>query len=600
MIPQKYRFIYLLYLVFPVTTSYATPNATESQKNAKQNPSILWLQEDLDQHLKKKFLKSKLIQKLLNLVFIRPSTSNQQSQPPPFSTYEGRRIGSIQLHRKGIFGKKATPWSQVIDIITPKTRSWVIKQQLHFKKGDKITTQQLIDSQHRLNRLPFLSKSKLTVHEDPENSDKVNVHITTQDRFPIIPSVDMSEMQLSISHNNLVGWGHKLKGQISYNHGLGYGCTYQATDITYSGITGELQYIHGEKKGIVGLKAFKQFNNQNKYAGQVVISHVKREKERYLDGYKDPQLTPWSYWDQNVWLGRAFKLRQNEHQAKIFLIGSVARKRFTKRPPVMPSGQHRNAFFHHSRLFLMGSIGFSLQGHHKDQWTYNIGPKEHTLYGSKIILTGGYQLGEFVDRPYLRVDITQGRHIRHIGHLYSAINVGGFLHHQSVEQGIVKLHLGYFTPLLTLGKQHFRHFINVKYLAGFNMFTGELISTNAHKVASNFRDPFMGGTKRLQLESETVVFTPKRLFGCQTAAIGFFEAVQLKDDQNRVRQSVLCKAFGFGLILAPPRFIFDALQFKLGYHPLVDDIGWEIGGRVACALDDCYAKEPNTIPFVEY
>ena len=599
MLHRKRCIIYLLFLFLPTVASHGASDTTES-KNIKQYLHILWLQEDLDEYLRKKCHKNKLLQKLISLIFIEPHILRQPKQQPLFLIYEGKKIGNIQLSRRGIFDPKKNLWTRAISIVIPKTRHWVIKEQLHFKKDDRLSAQKLTNSQHRLDKLPFLSKSNFTIHKNSNYKDTVNVHVTTQDQFPITPSIDMAEMKLFITHNNLMGWGHKLEGQFSYNHRLEHGYTYQATNIKRSGITSKLQYFDGQKKGIVGLKIFRAFNEKNKYAGQIDVSYVRKEKERFLDGFTNLQVTPWSYYDQKFWLGRTFELPQNDHQAKIFLIGSATCKYFEKRPRVMASGQFRNAFFHHNRLFLTGTIGFRLLKRYKNQPIGTLGTVEYIPCGNKIMLTGGYQRGEFVDRPYLRIDITQGRHINRIGHLYSNINIGGFSHKQSIEQGIINLHLGYNTPLLTLGKKSFRQLIKLKYLAGFNMFTGELISTNEYKVAADFKDPFVGGTKRIQLTSETTIFTSKRLLGCKTAALGFVEAVQLQDDQNRVRQSVLCKALGIGLMLAPPRFIFDALQVKLRYYPIVDDIGWEVGGRVACEFGDFCVGGPSTIPFVEH
>ncbi len=315
---------------------------------------------------------------------------------------------------------------------------------------------------------------------------------------------------------------------------------------------------------------------------------------RVLAGSVTPQATLSSYYRQRIWLGKAFAIHPDKERqyGRVFVMGKVAHQHFNKRPAVAKSS---NRAFHHGWLGL-ASLGFSTKRHYEAQWVRGMGSTEHIPYGSKVNLTGGYQLGEFVGRPYLRLDIAQGGGIGPLGHLYGGMNLGGFLHKKAVEQGVVKFHLSYFTPLLGVGNQWLRHFVTLDYLAGHNMFTGELIGSSAEgKVA--LQDPFPGGTQRWQLGLESVLFTPLRLAGCQVAALGFVEAVRLQDGQGKVQQRSFCRVLGVGIRCTHPRFAFGALQAKVGYHPITRAVGLSVSGLLAWQPGAFCMEEPDVILF---
>lgn len=273
----------------------------------------------------------------------------------------------------------------------------------------------------------------------------------------------------------------------------------------------------------------------------------------------------------------------------------MARQHFIQRPGVT---KNTNRYFHHY-VFGAGSLGFSNKKNYEDQLVYGVGSVEHIPYGNKVNIIGGYQFGEFINRPYLHLDIAQGGRIQQLGHLYGAVHIGGFWHERVVEQGILQFQLGYFTPLLSIGHQQIRQFIRLNYLAGHNMFTRELISTNINKASTRFRDPFQGGTQRLHLGLETVLLTPMHFAGCRLAALGLADAVWLQDAQGKVQQSSFCKALGMGFRCAHPRFSFGTLQVKVGYSPLTQNMNFTIN-VIAGSSNGLDMDEPGVIPFREY
>jgi hypothetical protein len=595
---RKSWIVLLLYFTFQVTSLSAKQRLTAHEEvcNDTANNALLST-EDLVQLFGKKLPKSKFTQWLLNLLVTHPQALQDKLTIASYLPYDGHTIGLIQLDKQGALRADTVAWKHLASMILPTTKDWVILAQLSFVPGDIIVPQKLMASQERLNKLLHIKKVTFTVKEREDSSHTVDVYITIKDRFPITPGLDADKPGVSITHNNLFGWGHLLQNKFLYDQGLGYSITYSVPNTKRSGGIGRLQYLHTQKKSIKKLLIRKTFTDQTNYAGKIEATKTRKVEWRILDGNASPQTTTFSFYYQCVWLGTAFNIYPSDdrHEGRLFLTGKLTHQHYFQRPEVTKSA---NRYFHH-RVFGAGSLGFANKRHYKDQLVYGVGSVEIIPYGRKVNITGGYQFGEFVNRPYLRLDIAQGRRTRQLGHLYSAASIGGYWYKKAVEQGILQLQLGYFTPLLGMGNQWIRQFIRLNYLAGYNMFTGELISTNINKVSASFRDPFVGGTQRFHLGFETVLLMPMHFAGCQVAALGFVDAVRLQDAQGKVQQNSFCKALGIGFRCAHPRFSFGTLQAKVGYSPLTQNMNFTIN-MTASPSDDLDIGEPGVILFQEY
>ncbi len=537
-----------------------------------------------------------LIQKLLDWTLRRPvALPYGGAAATPFVLHEGKVIGNIYLHKRPVFGVTEVRWQRLLNKVMPVTQDWVIHDQLHFAVGDRVVGQQLLRSEQRLAQLPFIGEAQIEVEECLQDDGAVDVRVTTQDQLPLAFTLDALEGELAVAYNNLLGWGHMLQNRFFFfQPGLGYGFTYRAPDIRRSGITGELAYLNRPRKKHYGGRVFSPFDDEDGYAGELALGYTDREKRFLLDGDSVARPTRWALYAWDGWLGRAFRPALGAGQ--VVVTGWLMQKHFAQRPVV---AQGVNRCFH-NYLLGGGGLGFVSKGVYEDEMVYGVGLTEYIPYGSKVNLMGGYELGQFVHRPYLRLDLAWGRAMAAAGHWYGAMNVGGFWHESRVEQGIVKLQLSYFTPLLGVGQQWIRQFVDLHYLAGFNMFTGEQISTNTARVSSSFADPFPRGTRRLRLCLETVVFTPWRWAGAPLAALGFVELVRLQDALDRVHQGGFCKALGLGLKVGSVHDSFGTLQLRVAYHPLVQQVGFGISNAEVGSFDDLEIGRPGLIPFRQY
>jgi hypothetical protein len=534
---------------------------------------------------------------LLNILFISSITHASPGSEISWHVHQGKVIGKIHLQQLGLFepkiedaGIKKT-WKKVGGFLFPPTKSWVIRHQLDFQAGDRIDGSQFTNSLQSLKTGLYLKQAQLSII--PLADDTVDVVVVTQDNFPIQANLDPENKLLKIQHNNVAGLGHTWINYFSYDQRFGYGFTYQIPIPLGSALTGKLSYLNTRKKQLKNIAVFQKFTHQAGYAGSAEVGYKGLLEPRFLEGKDSLTMTHYSFHAQNIWLGKSWQPHNSSKDGLFYTTARIYHQAFVKRPPI---NQEFNKVFH-NQTFMLGSLGFAHQHTHKANFVYDVGRAENIPDGFKYNLIGGYQVGEFWNRPYAGLDIAQAKLIPHLGYIASGISLGGFLHNQTIEQAAIKLSANYFSPILHTQQYAIRQFISLNCLAGFNRFAGERISTYTKRVPKEWADPFPPGTKRLHLHLENVWWPLRLIAGCRIAILGYLNAVVLYDVRQISQQSSFCESLGIGLRVGHERFAFGTLQINLGYKPILQTMEFSISAPIKLSSDDLTMGAPGTIEY---
>ncbi|MCG8339749.1 MAG: hypothetical protein MI674_00520 [Cytophagales bacterium] len=531
--------------------------------------------------LKDKFYKAEFTKKLFDLIFVNPEedTVFKTKDDSSFWNFKDKIIGNIQLKKLAIFGPTLEDTTQVpkTDIerfanrVIPKTRDHIIFNNLLFSKGDSVVPEQLRDSERIIRRLPYILDAQIKLQER-DSSDTVDVLVLTQDIFPITIGLSFSGMDhvsFLVNHLNLFGIGHELDNQFLYTPNqkqkLGYDVVYSVPNIRGTFITSELQYRTTYNEKIKCLHVFRRFITPDiNYAGGIQFANQRILKET-LSRDNTTLSIPYKLNYQKFWLGRAFKIEPEKEndRFRFILTGRVANKNFTEHP-VLTADTNRS---YHSYTFLLGSMGFSNRKYYKDRFVYGFGKTEDISCGEKLNIIYGYQFGEFISRPYLRFDLSKGGYLTKLGYLYSGIKLGGFLHDNTIEQGVINISINYFTELLSVRRQLMRHFAKVDYLVGFNMFEEELLDIHGERGLRGLGKSPLRGTQRLKLSLETVLFSPRAFFGFKVASFGFVDAVMVNDISPSDFKEGFYPGIGLGVRIRNEHLSFKTFQISLAYYP---------------------------------
>ncbi|NJK86665.1 MAG: hypothetical protein HC906_12540 [Bacteroidales bacterium] len=211
----------------------------------------------------------------------------------------------------------------------------------------------------------------------------------------------------------------------------------------------------------------------------------------------------------NTWLGKAFLLTKNGYPGKrtiIMLAGRYYTIRFNDRPLLVNQDFIQPL---HNRSLMLFSMGYSRQGFTKGSLIYSFGRTEDIPTGRMLQLIGGYEYGEFENRPYAGVSLSNGFFLKENGsYLYNRVSVGSYFDNKRTEQGTIDISSRFFTRLYGSARYKFRYFFNVNYTYGLNRFRDEYLSIENREGISGLESDLLKGTQKLTLNVEAVSFSP--------------------------------------------------------------------------------------------
>ena len=156
------------------------------------------------------------VRSLLLLLLLIPTVSSAQSRVPV--------IGTIDVVRHEVFESGGGAPYRLANRIHVRTRERIVRNDLLFESGDPVDDELIEQTERNLRTLPFLRDARIeTTEVDTDGDgqpDRVDVRVTTWDRWTLSPRVDFRQVQdrtlweLGASERNLAGFGKS----VTYSH----------------------------------------------------------------------------------------------------------------------------------------------------------------------------------------------------------------------------------------------------------------------------------------------------------------------------------------------------------------------------------------------
>lgn len=550
--------------------------------------------EKFYQKLQTFFYKTKLSRKLFDLIVV-PSSDNPG--PPPresekkqpaerFQSFQGKIIGDIHIRKLPVFGPSVTDTSTLPQNWFEKTgnqlhfptRTWVIRKNMLFEKGDSLQPVQLSDNERVLRQLPFIRDARVYLQprlEDPE-SDTVDVLVLTQDYFPYDAGGSFGgfdDLSLRIGNSNLAGLGHHFSNELMYNGNLtpqlGYRGVYTVPNLAGMFINTRLEFIRTALHQQEGLQLQRNFFTPDvKWAGGLHLNQSRaRRGVLFLDASQDTLL--WlKYIRSNAWLARAFSLNKQaatstSSRTRLIIAARFSHTNYSERPPTTAREQH---FFHHRRLFI-GSIGINSRRYFRDHYIFGFGRTEDVPIGYQFNLRAGHENSEFYQRPYVGLQLQGSRYFRWFGYLRAEIDAESYFKNEGgAEQRVLHVNTAYFSPLLSWGDFRLRHLISFNYTYGDRRFAHEFLTIGYDHIRG-FSTYAERGTQRFSFRLETISFTPFRILDFQLAAFGFADLAFLNRDPFFSLKGQSFQGYGLGLRVRNDHLTFNTFQIRAIVYP---------------------------------
>lgn len=540
-----------------------------------------------------------------------------QNSDKNYEPYEGKRIRNIDVKVLDVFGYSMNnPESRPRgflekggNLIHLKSPRWLIRNRLLFRKGDRINSLKVSESERLLRDNSYIYDAKIMVL-DTFSEDSVDVQVIVQDVWSIsvAAGIDFNRGRYDVGMRdvNFLGLGQTLDARLRYDPSAitpyNYSGAYTIQNISRSFITGRLFYINE----LGSLRYGAQFNREFispaiKWAGGANLSSNQADYE-FRNG-KDSLINrqPINLLQGDYWLGYGINISgpNSEYKgSRIIMTGRFINNRYYERP-VLPDSMG-SVFVNNN--FYLGSIGVIRTRYYKDSYIFRFGRTEDIPEGDLFSITAGINERFFDQRPYLGFNMAFSRYTNW-GYLYSRLSAGSFYQSSNWKEGVGLAHLLYFSPLINLNKWKWRHFVGFRYTRGINPLPGSYVYLNQEQGVRGFKSLLLRGTAKVVVNYEMNLFPPLNLLGLRMAMVAFADLAWIGNRQKVVDKRNFFPGYGLGIRFRNDHLIFSTIQVLLGFYPNSSQVGEKEvlffeRSRFYYNFYDLQFSRPSQIPFL--
>ncbi len=495
---------------------------------------------------------------------------------------EGKIIKNIYINNIDVSGPsindgenwKPDIFGKIGNALHLKTKTWVIRNILLFKEGDKLDPQSVEDSERLLRESGYFYDASIKA-ENSDEPGKVDIRVSTKDKWTLDPQISYSPKNrngyLGIKDKNFLGIGHSASFTVTHDEdsyiGWGGKFDYTINNIKGSFVNASVNLASNNKSNLfqIGLnRSF--FTTQTKWAGGLDFTWEHNDLQS-IDGGSTITLIPYSYDSQDFWAGRSFSLPiisgPASKSSSLILSGRYFRKHFRIRPLVTADS---NKIFENHRLYLV-SLGAINRKFYKAYYVSDFGTTEDIPVGGMIALTTGTDSREYYNRWYYGMRIIYSTQLNRAGYFSGNFELGGFRYSNKWEQNTIKIDLIYHSPLVFKDGWKARFFLQNNYILGFNRFDGEQIYLERTAGMPGFNEFSIAGVKRNVLDLEMRLFSPYDILGFVVGGIAFADYGLISGENKNLLSSRLYQAYGFGLRTQNPSISKTNFELALVYNP---------------------------------
>jgi hypothetical protein len=494
-----------------------------------------------------------------------------------FLPFAGQRIGRIRIKTLAVFGASIDDTSLVaksrilrfLNRMNFATRETTIRSNLLFKEGDTVDPLRLADSERILRRLAFIGDARIVVTQDRERGDIADLLVIVKESWTLELSGslrDGNHLKIGLAERDLLGLGHQVSGSMTYIPGVTprFDTSYSLQNIRGSFITGELDYADMSGLMTTGLSLSRPLVSPIlRYVGGLNLRRTVITVQDSLPSTADNSSDL-----IDLWAGRQFHLGERQtgidHRRALLVSGRIRRLSFTKRPPVTAS----TYIPYHDASHVLGSLALIQSRYYRTGLLYDYGRTEDIPYGFLARVTCGLADEEFSRSAYASATMAAGEKIKGLGYGAGELRVGGNPKGGKLAQGVLRIRSLYFSNLLRAGSFRLRQFLNAEYTTGIHRTAGSSIGFSGNEsIRGVVYDGSVIGTKRLQLNFETVAFTPWKAGGIACAFFTFADLDFIGSGHRSILAQKYYSGLGLGVRLHTDTHGIGPIQLRFAWYP---------------------------------
>ncbi|MCP4293552.1 MAG: hypothetical protein GY780_17130 [bacterium] len=470
------------------------------------------------------------------------------------------------------------------------TQKSIIREYLLFKAGDKVEPFDLADSERMLRDLPYITDIRIHVVPLDGEDDKVGIVVETNDRWPLgmtATIVNANSWRARLFSSNVGGIGLAISNEVIRNKN-------EERDWGY----------HGSllKRNLGGTFWDAIMDYESSYRKDKIEMALDRTLIHplinILGGFRWKDLNDYEFEDKprgyieiDTWAGWAHRLydhRVKTSGARTMLVPAVRiqQRDFYNRPSVSADSSRGS----HNYFRYLASLALQRTKSYKTSYLFGEGEVEDLATGTSLKLSGGFEDGEFENRPGVFFD-SAALSMRKLGDVaFGEISLGGYLDDGKIEDGILEVGSGYISPLL--GKGRFRHrlFGTVNLTWGIGRHSTDKIALGDKSGIFEMANGKVYGTNRLVIKGLYRVFTHWNLLGFRMSFLTFTDLGVIGGANDALLKEKFYLSSGLGVRLRNPSLVLPTVQLRISMVSNVGDSGFSLGIKVGNA----------TVPNIKY
>jgi hypothetical protein len=505
-----------------------------------------------------------------------------------FKPYEGKIIRHIYVHCLG-FDKRITDSSgikyfgtRILNSLHRNSRDWVLRQNIYIKEGTELNPYLLADNERFLRSLQFMRDALISVNTLPEQADSVDLYITTKDLFSItggIANFNQNTQDVTLEDVNFLGFGQNLRVRMLHENdrvpttgtefflrksnvaGTFIDATLNVSNIRpniYNGSPNE------EAKYFRLVKPF--YSRYQSTSGALTVGQG-TTKNRYPFQTPDSLFYKYSYNYYDIWAG--FNPDAEKHITANDLKVSTAvalryfRYDFTQRP-YQVAGTFDRKF--DTRQGVLGALLLYNQNFYKTNYFFGFGTTEDAPSGFNAMLIGGWYKQRDISRPYLGINTNIYNYTKN-GAIIQYFIRSGALYSNGFEDAGILIGTSVYSKLINFNTLKIREHLRFSYSQIFNRHTLDSLRINNIFGLNEFRSDSIGGSHRISVQTETLLYTRLKMFGFAMAPFISAESTLLTPERQTFKYSKAYYGLGGGIRTRNENLVFGTIEIRAVWFP---------------------------------
>ncbi len=512
-----------------------------------------------------------------------------------FARYQGKIIRKVLIKKTGFVRTindtvrvSRNLFNEIGDALHPTTRKRAILNNLFFSPGDTLYPYLIADNERFLRTLSYLQDAKISIQEDDNSQDSVDVIIICKDVFPIGGSMEEGTAKFAsfeVNDDNLFGTANRLQLKNYFNvdrkPSYGFGFEFVKRNLLGSFLNITLGYDNAAPAFNSGRREEEAWYVRGElplvspyhvWTGGFDIGRHRSQNAFLTDSVYQSDFR-YGYNLVDAWLGYNIGARNQLQENFKSRLKRVVALRFTNRNFYAVPGLYKNTYqVNYSNLTsVLASFNLFEQDFYHTNFLYGFGRNEDVPEGFNISFTGGWTNRNNVSRPFLGFDYQRNYFSNKSNYFKYNFRVGGYYNGNRVEDVSILNSIEHFTKLRKLGNSRWflRHFISASITQLFNTYLNEPLRLSSDYGIPALFNPDLLASTRATLNSESVFYNTWKLVGFSFAPFSFGNITYVKPIGRNVGLGDIYTAIGGGIRSRNENLVFGTLELKAYYYPRI-------------------------------